>query len=430
MKEKVIIILLLFGSVNLVQAQDSITLVGKLKITNLPIHDVWGYRDSATNKKYALLCASTAGLRVIDLSDITKPTLAGSISGGGVRAIDVKSWKNYAYVVGESPLVSGKVIDLTDPTNPTKVGTFPAGHNITISDSGYLYLSSPGVRIFDLNNDPTKPALVYSLNSCFGHDISIVGTRLYDFSDNCGTRIFDISQPDTLVSLGTVPASGIFHHSGWPSEDGNYLFICDELAKPTENDITVWDISNLSNIVMVDSFNDPNAYVHNLYVIGNYAYVSYYRAGFRVFDVSDPTKIAMVAEYDTDSTLSGPGYGGNYGLYRFEPENYILASDEENGLYIFNFSQLYLSVDENKIEHEPLNIYPNPGNNYVVIEKDKVSFNSNSTIKIYNAVGVLIKDVKVDNTITISTGDFEQGIYYAVYNLGNTTFRKPFIIIH
>ncbi len=319
-------------------AQQGIALVGKLPITGLPIHDVWGYTDTSTGNEYALLCASTAGLRVIDVTIPTSPSLVGSISGNGVRAIDVKTWKNYAYVVAESPSISGKIIDQTDPTQPVLAGNFPASHNITISNSGYLYLSAPGLRIFDLNADPVNPSLVYTVNTCKGHEISIVGHLLYDFSDNCGTRIYDISQPDTLALLGTVPASGIFHHSGWPSANENYLFVCDELAAPSENDITIWDISNLSNITLVDSFSDPNSFVHNIYVAGNYAFVSYYRAGFRVFDVTIPTNILLMAEYDTDSTLSGPGYAGNFGLYTFWGNIKILASDEENGLYIFAFN--------------------------------------------------------------------------------------------
>lgn len=248
-----------------VHAQDSITLVSQLPITGLPIHDIYGYTHPTTGVKYALLCASNSGLRVIDLSDLSNPNLVGSIQGGGVEPIDVKVWGNYAYVISESSLLLGKIIDLSDPTNPLKVGTFPAAHNITISDSGYMYLSAPGLRIMDLNIDPINPMQVYFDNSCAGHDISIIGNRLYDFPGNCGTRIYDVSQPDTLVLIGSLPAGG-YQHSGWTTEDINFLFVCDELAKPLENDITVWDISDLNNPIKVDSFADPSSYVHNFYV--------------------------------------------------------------------------------------------------------------------------------------------------------------------
>lgn len=360
---------LLFGSISesLGQNTGSIELLGKLSITNLPIHDVWGYIDTTTGNQYALLCASDDGLRVIDVTDATDPQLVGSISGGGVEPIDVKTWGNLAYTVAESPSLSGKIIDLSDPSSPSQVGTFPAGHNITISADGYMYLSAPGVRIFNLNSDPLNPELVYSDNSCNGHDISIIDDRLFDFSDNCGTRIFDISQPDTLVGLGAVPPLGMFHHSGWASEDGNHVFVCDELASPSENDITVWDISDVQNPFLVDSFSDPAAYVHNLYVLGDYAFVSYYRAGFRVFDVADPTNISLIAEYDTDSTATGPGYGGNFGLYTFWGTDKILASDEENGLYIFSF-QVTTGIEDRISNIREFSIYPNPATDQVVLD--------------------------------------------------------------
>ncbi len=318
-------------------AARAISLTGMLPLTGLPIHDVWAYTDAATGKEYALLCASTDGLRVIDVNDRSKPVLVGTLSGGGVAATDVKTWKNYAYVVGEGVGVTGNIIDLTDPTTPVAVGTFPNAHNIFISSAGYMYLAAPGLRIYDLNATPETPAQVYSDSDCRGHDVAVVGDTLYDFSDDCGTRIFDVTDPSAPALRGTVVDPSFSHHSGWPSSDGNYLFICDELASPTDEDITVWDISDLANVSKVDSFSDPDAYVHNLYVVGNDAYVSYYRAGFRVFDVTDPTNIELLDEYDTDPGMSGPGFGGNFGVYPFNADGTIFASDEENGLFLFGF---------------------------------------------------------------------------------------------
>jgi len=423
------LVIIAVQSLSIVNAQnDSITLVGKLSLTGLPIHDVWQYTDQGTGTSYALLCISTSGLRVIDLSDPANPAIVGTLSGSGVSPIDIKTWQNYAYLVAESPSVSGKIIDLSDPANPALVGSFPAGHNITISDSGYMYVSTPGIRIYDLNTDPENPLLVYTESACQGHDISIIGFRLYDFSWNCGTRIFDITVPDTLVQIGTVPADiGTNHHSGWPSTNGNYLFVCDELATSIENDIMVYDISNLVAPFKVDSFTDPTSYVHNLYVIDNYAYVSYYRAGFRVFDISDPTNISLEAEYDTDSSATGPGYGGNFGLYVFSQDGNILASDEGKGLYIFNFSAL-TGVKSNTLEENIFSIYPNPTSDLLTIELQNKSF-KNVSLKIYDSIGKLVREVSLTGSTTISTKNFEQGIYYMILESESLSQRKPFMVI-
>ncbi len=422
----IIILFFIIGIAGKFYAQGSINLLGKLPYSGFPIHDVWGHTDSIGND-YALLCMSTLGMRVIDVTNPANPVQVGSISGGGVQPIDVKTWKNYAYVVAENVSVTGKIIDLTDPTTPVQVGTFPGGHNIWISDSGYLYLSAPGLRIFDLNPNPIVPALVYTDNSCTGHDAIINGNRLYDFSDNCGTNIYDISNPTSPSLLGAVTAPSIFHHSGWPSANENYVFICDELASPTENDITVWDISNLAAPFIVDSFADPTSFVHNMYVINNYAFVSYYRAGFRVFDITDPTNISLSAEYDTDSTASGPGYGGNFGLYTFWGTNKILASDESKGLYIFSFSEP-TSVQELNLEEEvKVDVYPNPTSDKLTIEFDKKT--AGQKIRIYNAVGKLMLSENINTKkVTLSVHHLPSGIYYVELYQNNSKHLQKLVI--
>lgn len=398
--------------------QDNINLVGYLPITNLPIHDVWGYTDSSSGTKYALLAASNLGMRVINLSNPTDPIQVGSTSGSGVQAIDIKTWMNYAYVVAESISLSGKIIDLSDPTTPVQVGTFPGGHNLFISDDGYMYQATPGLRIYDLNIDPSAPELVYTDNTCNGHDISVIGTRLYDFADNCGTRIFDISEPSDPTLLGTVPPSGIFHHSGWPTEDGNYLMICDELASPSENDITMWDISNLSLPVMVDSYNDPNSYVHNSYIIGDYAHVSYYRAGYRVFDISDPTNVTLVDEYDTDEDASGPGYGGNFGLYPFWGIDLILASDEEKGLYLFSFDEETLSIENRNGFSDKFKIYPVPASNKINLSLSDIH-TQYVEVSILNIQGKVLLKEKIE----MKSVDMGKEFNLYRFDVGQYTFR-------
>lgn len=411
-------------------AQDSISLIGRLNYSGIPIHDINRYVDSTTNIPYALLCASTSGMRIINISDPTNPVQTGTISGGGVNVVDVGIFKQYAYTVAENiTSTTGKIIDLTNPAAPVKVGTFSGAHTVYVTPNGYMYLESPGLRIYDLNPNPLNPQLVYNSPSCTGHDVTIVGNRLYDFSDNCGTRIYDLSQPDTLVLLGQIPSLGIFHHSGYPSTDGNYLFVCDELSSSTENDITIWDISNLSSPILVDSFSDPSAYIHNFYIIGNYAYVSYYRNGFRVFDVSDPLNIFLVDEYDTDSTLSGPGYGGNYGLYVFSPDGNILASDENKGLYIFKFSGLQTNIKEEQNLLDNVKLFPNPAKNIINISLEAIDTFSPIEIKIYNLLGKLIySEIGSTSEVIINSSSWSNGLYTILIQQNKRSIHKKIII--
>ncbi|MTI31021.1 LVIVD repeat-containing protein, partial [Xanthovirga aplysinae] len=115
-------------------------------------------------------------------------------------------------------------------------------------------------------------------------------------------------------------------HSGWVTDDHNYLFICNENDKGI--DITIWDISNPSNPTRVSQINDEDNVAHNLYIIGNYAYVSYYRAGLRIYDVSDPNDPFLVYQYDTnDSPFEGSHINGAFGVYPFTSSGNIYVSD-------------------------------------------------------------------------------------------------------
>jgi hypothetical protein len=61
--------------------------------------------------------------------------------------------------------------------------------------------------------------------------------------------------------------------------------------------------------------------------------MSYYVDGTRVLDISDPTNPVEVGYFDT-SDLTGL-FDGNWGTYAYLPSGYIISSDRNNGLFIF-----------------------------------------------------------------------------------------------
>ena len=103
--------------------------------------------------------------------------------------------------------------------------------------------------------------------------------------------------------------------------------------------MTVWDIQQPDNPRRVAEFGDDNAIVHNLYVIDDVAYVSYYAAGFRIYDVSDPTQPRLLDEYDTDPGENGIGLNGAWGVFPYARFGYIYVSDVAEGLFIFELTE-------------------------------------------------------------------------------------------
>ena len=320
-----------------------IRLVGQLAITNgnpNAIHsDVWGYVDANTGTEYALiggLDQGTQGIHIIDVSDPATPVLTASVD---VPGFDMKVWKNYVYSVtgggDQSRDPEGRIVDLSDPANPVVVGAFPSAHNIFIDEQGFLYLEVPGLRIMDLNADPTTPELIWDDGTLGGHDATVIGDRLYDFHGRSGTNIYDVTRRSAPELLGSITLPSIrYHHSGWTTRDGAYLFLCDELSQDSTADITIWDVQDPANPVLTAEIGDLTATVHNLFIVDDLAYVSYYTAGFRVYDVSNPSEPRLVDEYDT-ATQQGPGFNGAWGVYPFAPSGHIYVSDTANGLHVF-----------------------------------------------------------------------------------------------
>ena len=303
--------------------------------------DVWGYVDAGTGKEYAIAgygvfeTGAQGGVFIIDVSDPRNPVQVAQINS--VPGFDVKVWKHYVYSVNGTRKELGGILDISDPANPVVVGSFPSSHNIFITEDGFMYLEVPGIRIYDLNPDPTDPTLLWT-GGDEGHDATVIGNRLYDFHGRSGTNIYDVSTPAQPTLIGSIKAPSIrYSHSGWTSEDGRFLYICDEGARHPNADITVWDIGNLDNPELVAEFKDSTAIVHNLYIKGDYAFVSYYTSGFCVFDVSDPTAMKLAEVFDT-SPESSESFAGAFGVYPFASSGNIYVTDRAEGLFVFSFT--------------------------------------------------------------------------------------------
>ncbi len=378
--------------------------------------DIWGYYDSIAQKEYAVV--GSDGITLVDITDASNPVVVSNVPG--VANFDHKVWSHYVYsVTGSGTNGSvGHIIDIKDPLNPVLVDSFPSSHNLFIDEKGYMYASNPGVIIYDLNTDPTKPDSLWKGGN-EGHDVTVVGDVLYDFHGRYGTNIYDVTDRKKPVLLSFIDDPLVeYHHQGWISKNGKYLYICDELATNAFGDISVWDISDLENPDRVEGFADNTATIHNIYVVGDWALCSYYSAGVRMFDLLNPAFPVMVDEYDTTPDKDEEGFDGVFGVYPFARNNKLLATDRTKGLYIF-------TIDTNRTNPDPIEqdfsweIQPtitNANINLSIAKGTQFLQSEVFYLTMYNAIGQLVmkERIKLNDLFykSYSLSHLQKGIYH------------------
>ena len=349
-------------------------------------NDIWGFVDLNDNREYALI-GLRGGVAVVDVTDPGNPSEVGLIKGVGSTWRDIKvyqffdsasgDYKAYAYVTTEGSSGGLQIIDLTGlPASVSLANTiteFFRAHNVYLANIDYatgmaldgmepfLYIAGANkdgglYRVFNLI-DPINPQLV-ATNPLGGymHDATslvITDSRtaqchnghnpcelLISFSGST-VKIWDMTDKSNPVRLSrTNYTNASYSHSGWWSADKMRLFLQDELDEKNlglNTTLNVLDISNLLDPVLSGKYTGSTQAVdHNGFTRGNRYYMSNYRRGLVVLDVSDPDKPTELGFFDTfpipeENTAT---FNGAWGAYPFLPSGNILVSDIDYGLYV------------------------------------------------------------------------------------------------
>ena len=366
-------------------------------------------------------------IEIIDISDPTNPKLTSiALIDTSSAAFDCRIWNNYLYIAdGRSWGGNFSVVyDVSDITKPIYLDTFPSAHNITIDDRGFMYASCAGLRILDLNASPTKPEeLFYDGRSGIGcHDIAIFDTLLANFQGESWpykVDFYNIADPYNPLKVDSLAANGInFSHSGAFTKDGKHLLICNEKDEGVQEDITIWDITTPANAIKVAHITDNFATPHNVVMHDTLAYVSYYHAGFRVYNFADPSAPTLVYEQQTDTLpVDAPPFEGAFGVAGPTRDGHILISDRNNGLFIFKTPLSSITA----INHTELqlntHIYPSVLSRNMPLEVTTSS--QILSLDLINAKGLRMAHFKGNTSTTqnFNFGNHPEGIYTVVLRL-------------
>jgi hypothetical protein len=239
------------------------------------------------------------------------------------------------------------------------------------------------------------------------------------FGTGTAVKIVDISDPanPTFIGRGVEPPTlGSDEgntHAAVPAQDGNLVIVGDEDVAPGPwGFLRVFDSSDPANPVQIGAFatdgaqNDPSAVrsMHNIFIRGSRAYLSWYFEGIRVVDISQPSNPREIAAFIPDATRTSPGFF--WGIYVHN--DLLLASDRLGGLFILKLEASGLSnktvAAETPTEFALQQNYPNPFNPETEI-RFQLPEGSHVIISIYNTLG---QEIRI-----LADTHYEAGFYSA-----------------
>ncbi|MHA2099394.1 MAG: LVIVD repeat-containing protein [Candidatus Kariarchaeaceae archaeon] len=255
------------------------------------------------------------------------------------NSYDVIVNENHAYVsCGTYGL---KIIDVSDPTNPTMISSLTESHSgfahRMFYYDGLLYVGdgNGGLNIVDVT-DPSSPNGLNYYLGIYSWDVNVVersGMKIaytgngFLRDPNAGLTILNITD-----SLNPLPLGSIF--TGGDITDleivNDYAYVLDN-----ENGLMVLDVSNYSNpmIISQSDIKPRSDGVGTVEISQNYAYTTYYGEGLKIYDITDPSNLTFVNEiYETGSTND----------VQIDSElNLAFVVDYTDGLLVFNISDPY-----------------------------------------------------------------------------------------
>jgi choice-of-anchor B domain-containing protein len=332
----------------------------------------WGY--TAPGGRRFALTGTSAGLSIVEVSDLKNPRKIALIEGPANLWREVKTYRNYVYVTTEASH-GLDIVDLSDPDRPRKVRTwnrtFTSAHTLWIDEArGLLFANgtrrggfeSGGMRVLDLNANPEDPTDLGGFADYYIHDSYVRGTTLYASAIFDGfIGILDVSNPRAIREITRFTTGGQFTHNSWLTDEGRFLFTTDEIAgRPLEG----WDLNDRLRPRKVSEYiSAPGTLPHNVTIDGDRLVVAHYAEGVHILDISDPARPQKLGSFDTFPAAAcpdwlgksglalhhchGEGCGGEregpnvfcgvWGAYIFPGTDLVLGSDMQNGLFVLEY---------------------------------------------------------------------------------------------
>lgn len=287
-------------------------------------------------------------------------SVAGASGRNPSAVSEVTARDGYLYAATTSKGVV--VFDVRDPRQPRLAGqyvvdagrgsleSFTNVHTIFLGpDSKTLYAVNQSHETTDLRMlDVSNPAAPREIGRYLRREVTQVLDGFHDVhvierqgkliaflqSLRSGLLVLDVSDPAAATLLGSIKWENTLSHSGAAFEAGGKLYYAHN-DEGFDQGMTVLDLSDLTRPRIVARYQTRRGTsIHNIEIVDNIAYVSYYVDGLRVVDLRDPLKPREIGHYDTVPDEDEEAlFQGAWGVKVLDGRVFI--SDMESGTFAF-----------------------------------------------------------------------------------------------
>lgn len=282
---------------------------------------------------FAYIGYGVDGLRVVDVSDSTKPVrnTAWTYTASGCTSISLVPDAATLYLTNEQ--VGLEKLDISDKTaihsllshdTPADaVAVDIAGdYAVTVDDIAGNAPETEGLRIIQIS--PFKESVqLYLKGFCAtpgrASDVKITGDFAVVTDGEMGIEVIDMTDKTAPTIAGSCDTPGV---ATGVTVSGNYAFVADG-----DSGMAVVDISDKGSPVLAASMDTPGT-ARQIAVSGNYAFIADGEAGLQVIDITNKNGPVLIGACDTTGTASGVTLSGNYAF----------VADGESGMAVMDIT--------------------------------------------------------------------------------------------
>ncbi len=304
-----------------------------------------------------VLAEGYTGIDLIDLTDLTEPTLLSKFLREGVSFYQAILNNTLIYSATNYGL---EIIDISDTSNPVSIGTYNAGesHGLAFKDNlVYLATRTHGLRIINVAN-PSSPSLLRAVSfATETYKVSLGDNYAFISRGSAGFSIVNITSPASAYTVSTInvgtPVDGLCANE-------TVLAIA-----ATTGGLRLYNISDVTSLVLLDTALDTGYNVSHVDIYEDKIYAAANDDGLYELDASNPTALTLERHY----------YKGGSALFVKVVDEIAFVANEVNSFEIIgrddDLDRLSNYIEDNYWGTDP-NVADTDGDGY--LDGDEVDY--------------------------------------------------------